>query len=375
MSKFNFKITLIIFIFLLLLSASFYFFSSSPESKKIILGDDIHSPKGMVWIPGGTFIMGSQSRLAQANEKPTHKVTVDGFWMDQTDVTNKQFAEFVKASAYITTAERKPDWETLKTQLAPGTPKPSEDQLVPGAMVFIGTSHPVPFDDNARWWQYTPLANWRHPQGPQSNIIGKEDHPVVQVSYEDAQAYAHWVGKRLPTETEWEYAARGGLKQANYSWGNEFKPQGKCRANTFPGKQFPVIDPAYKNKIGTSKVASYPPNGYQLYDMAGNVWQWVADWYRADAFVKAAKNSISVNPQGPKESYDPFDTFAPADAPKRVIRGGSFLCDENFCMSYRPSARRGVDPYNPMSHIGFRLVMTAAMANEYLKKCGVTTKQ
>ena len=240
-------------------------------------------------------------------------------------------------------------------------------------MVFVGTDHPVPLDDNAAWWSYIAGANWQHPQGPDSNIIGKEDHPVVQVSYEDALQYAKWIGKRLPTEAEWEFAARGGLKQSNYNWGDEFKPKGQTMANTFTGKEFPVVDLAYRNKIGTTKVGTYPPNGYELYDMAGNVWQWVSDWYRTDAFVQASQNHELVNPQGPNDSYDPNDLFAPTQAPKRVIRGGSFLCDESFCMSYRPSARRGVDPYNPMSHIGFRLVMTEAMASRYLKNKNSST--
>ena len=316
------------------------------------------SPNGMVRIPGGDFLMGSNGRFAKPNEKPAHLVHVDGFWMDQTDVTNAQFAEFVKVTGYITTAEKKPDWETIKVQLAPNTPKPPDDELVPGAMVFVGTTHPVPLNDNAQWWQFVPGANWRHPQGPDSNIVGKADHPVVQVSYEDALAYAKWAGKRLPTEAEWEFAARGGVEQKNYNWGDEFKPDGKTMANTFSGKVFPVVDPTYFNKIGTSKVSTYPANGYGLYDMAGNVWQWVSDWYRADAFVAEAKQGSIINPRGPQSSYDPDDPFSPDDAPKRVIRGGSFLCDENFCMSYRPSARRCVDPYNPMSHIGFRLVMS-----------------
>jgi formylglycine-generating enzyme required for sulfatase activity len=283
-------------------------------------------------------------------------VRIDGFWIDQTDVTNAQFAEFIKATAYVTTAERKPDWETLKVQLPPGTPKPPEEKLVPGSMVFVGTDHAVPLDDFSLWWRFVPGANWRHPQGPDSSIVGKEDHPVVHVSYEDVLAYAKWSGKRLPTEAEWEYAARGGMDQRDYSWGSEFKPQGKRMANTFSGTQFPVVTSDNKNKIGTQRVRTYPPNGYGLYDMAGNVWQWVADWYRADAFIEESKSVAPQNPKGPISSYDPADRYTPIDAPKRVIRGGSFLCDENFCTSYRPSARRGVDPYNPMSHIGFRLV-------------------
>ncbi len=337
--------------------------SFSIHSKQIIVGNEKNGPNGMVWIPGGEFVMGCDSRLAKVNEKPIHKVRVDGFWIDQNDVTNAQFSEFVKATGYVTTAEQKPDWETLKVQLPPGVPKPSEDKLVPGAMVFVGTKEAVPLNDYSQWWQFVPGANWRHPQGPDSNIEGKEDYPVVQVSYYDALAFAKWAGKRLPTEAEWEYAARGGLQQANYNWGDEYNPHGKKMANTFAGENFPVVDSNYKNKITTSNVASYPPNGYQLYDMAGNVWQWVSDWYRSDAFSKDAENTITFNPTGPSNSYDPDDAGVPSDAPKRVIRGGSFLCDENFCMSYRPSARRGTDPYNPMSHIGFRLAMTQEMVN------------
>lgn len=309
----------------------------------------------MAWISGGEFVMGSNSDLARTNEKPAHIVHLHGFWMDKTDVTNGQFAAFVKATRYVTTAEKKPDWNLLKVQLKPGTPKPPDTSLLPGAMVFVGTHYPVRLDDASRWWKYIPGANWRHPEGPNSNIVGKKDYPVVQVSYEDAKAYAKWVGKRLPTEAEWEFAARGGLKEKDYVWGDEFQPNGKRLANTFRG-DFPVVDPAYKSLISPSKVASYPANGYGLYDMAGNVWQWVSDWYRADAFSLETNNKYIIDPKGPFDSYDPSGA-EPIHAPKRVIRGGSFLCDPNFCMSYRPSARRGVDPYNPMGHIGFRLVM------------------
>jgi sulfatase modifying factor 1 len=315
-----------------------------------------HSEVGMVWIPGSRFIMGNESHLAKNNEKPAHQVRIDGFWMDQTDVTNIQFARFVSATGYVTTAEKKPDWNTVMVQLPQGTLKPDDKNLVPGAMVFVGTKEAVPLDNPARWWRFVPGANWRHPQGPGSDIKGKGNHPVVQVSYQDTLAYAKWVGKRLPTEAEWEFAARGGLNHAEYAWGNQLHPKGKRMANIFAGGQFPIVDEAHQAKIGTTKVGSYPPNGYGLYDMAGNAWQWVADWYRADAFEMAAKDGEQVNPQGPEDSYDPAHPNEPDHAPKRVIRGGSFLCDPDFCMSYRPSARRGVDPYNPMSHISFRLV-------------------
>jgi len=310
----------------------------------------------MVWIPGGYFMMGSDSPLAKPNEAPAHRVKVSGFWMDKTDVTNAEFAAFVKATGYVTTAERKPEWSSLQVQLPPGTPKPSDAQLVAGSMVFTGTSQPVALDDASQWWRYVPGANWRHPQGPNSSIVGKDDYPVVQVSYEDALAYAKWVGKRLPTEAEWEFAARGGLEQADFAWGREFHPNGKKMANTFAGSQFPVLDSQTRSQVGTTKVGSFPPNGYGLYDMSGNVWQWVTDWYRADAFLEEANLPQPViDPIGPADSYDPNDKFATPNAPKRVVRGGSFLCDENFCSGYRASARRGVDPDNPMAHIGFRL--------------------
>jgi formylglycine-generating enzyme required for sulfatase activity len=342
-------------------------FLSRPASGRkapiVVEGDGIRGPQGMVWVPGGEFLMGSDHKLAQRNERPTHRVNVGGFWMDQTHVTNAQFAEFVKATGYVTTAERKPDWETLKVQVPPGTPRPPDSTLVTGAMVFVGSNKPVPLNDWSQWWAFVEGANWRHPQGAQYNIEGKDDHPVVQVSYEDALAYAKWAGKRLPTEAEWEFAARGGLEQATYAWGDQLMPEGKPMANIWQGRQerFPVVKPVVSAKaggaLGTSATRTFPANGYGLYDMTGNAWQWVADWYRADYFQQQAAGKVVADPRGPGDSYDPEDRSAPVDAPKRVTRGGSFLCNEDYCLSYRPSARRGNDPYNPMSHIGFRLVM------------------
>lgn len=349
------KTTFSVFAVLIAVAVCIQFYSAH-RSNHLVAGNGKNGPANMVWIPTQTFLMGSNSPLAKPNEKPAHLVKINGFWIDKYDVTNAEFAEFVNATGYLTTAERKPDWKTLEVQLPSGTPRPPESKLLPGAMVFVGTKTAVPLDNSSRWWRYVPGTSWRHPEGPNSTIVGKDNFPVVQVSYQDALAYAKWVGKRLPTEAEWELAARGGLKQADYAWGDEFKPHNQRMANTFIGKQFPVVDPAYQNKIRPTKVGSYPPNGYGLYDMAGNVWQWVADWYREDAFLQAANNQkIIYNPQGPTDSFDPNDTYAPPNAPKHVIRGGSFLCDENFCTSYRTSARRGVDPYNPMEHIGFRL--------------------
>ncbi|MER1968229.1 formylglycine-generating enzyme family protein [Castellaniella sp. GW247-6E4] len=337
--------------------------ASAPATPVAILGDGASTPAGMAWIPPGEFLMGSDSKLAQHNERPAHRVALPGFWIDVTHVTNDQFAEFVRATGYVSTAERKPDWDTIRVQLPPGTPRPPDEVLVPGGMVFVGTQVPVNLRDYTQWWRYVPGADWRHPQGPGSSIEDKGDHPVVQVSYEDALAYAHWAGKRLPTEAEWEYAARGGLEQADYVWGEEPLPDGRMQANYWDVRQrsFPVVNTAPAGVPGTSPVGSFAPNGYGLEDMTGNAWQWVADRYRADYFALQAKAGDGPidNPKGPEDSFDPSMYGMPADAPKRVIRGGSFLCNESYCLSYRPSARRGSDPYSPMSHLGFRLAKDA----------------
>ncbi|CAB3635437.1 Formylglycine-generating enzyme [Achromobacter mucicolens] len=325
------------------------------------LGDGKQGPAGMAWIPGHEFLMGNDHQMSQPNERPAHKVRVSGFWMDVHDVTNAQFRRFVEATGYVTTAEKKPRWEDLRVQLPAGTPRPDDSASQAGAMVFVGTQTEVSLRDYSRWWRFVPGANWRHPEGPQSTIAGKDDHPVVQVSYEDAQAYAKWAGKRLATEAEWEFAARGGLAQATYTWGNELSPQGRAMANIWDTRQaqpFPVVKDE-KVQVGTTPVGSFSPNGYGLYDMAGNVWQWTSDWYRADAFrIQAQYRQPPQDPAGPANSFDPDEPGMPASAPKRVTRGGSFLCSDTYCISYRASARRGTDPLNPMSHIGFRTVMT-----------------
>ncbi len=338
--------------------------AASAAHPRIVVGDGKSGPQGMVWVPGGQFQMGSDSRLAQPNEKPAHAARISGFWMDRHHVTNAEFRRFVQATGYKTTAERKPDWDTIAPQVMPGTPRPPDDALVPGAMVFTGTSYEVDLRDFSRWWAYVPGADWKHPKGPASSIEGLDDHPVVQVSFEDAQAYARWAGKRLPTEAEWEFAARGGLEQATYVWGDEFAPGGRQMANVWQGQQprpFPVVSAKSGGAAGTSPVGTFPENGYGLQDMTGNAWQWVADWYRADQFSRVAKSGeAQVDPKGPADSWDPSEPGVPVGAPRRVTRGGSFLCNEAYCMSYRPSARRGTDPYTSMSHLGFRLVMDAS---------------
>ncbi|WP_229459112.1 formylglycine-generating enzyme family protein [Massilia cavernae] len=335
---------------------------SAPAHPPVIVqGDGIHA--GMVFIPAGGFLMGSDHQLAQANERPAHKVRVHGFWMDRHHVTNAEFRTFVDATGYVTTAEKAPEWKTLKVQLPPDTPKPPDSTLVPGAMVFVGTARPASLRDYSQWWRFEPGANWRHPNGPGSSIDGKDEHPVVQVSFEDAQAYAKWVGKRLPTEAEWEYAARGGLEQATYAWGDQFAPGGRQMANVWQREReqaSPAVSAKAGGALGTSPAGTFPANGYGLYDMTGNAWQWVADWYRADQFQRDARIGKTLdNPAGPSDSWDPGEPGVPEYAPRRVTRGGSFLCNEDYCLSYRPSARRGTDPYNSMSHLGFRLVKDA----------------
>ncbi len=311
------------------------------------------APAGMVWIAGGQFTMGSDAADARDDERPPHPVRVDGFWMDQTEVTNAQFRAFVEATRYVTTAERKPLWEDLQRQLPPGTPRPADEKLVPGSMVFTPTERPVPLDNHARWWRFQPGADWKHPEGPDSSIAGKDDHPVVQVSWEDASAYARWAGKRLPTEAEWEFAARGGLRQQPFVWGADKPSDESPRANIWQGT-FPSHDQATDGFAGTSPVKSFAPNGYGLYDMAGNVWEWVADWYRADAYEQLAPGQAADNPLGPLDSFDPQEPYAS----KRVIRGGSFLCNASYCAGYRPSARMKTDPLTSLSHTGFRCVLS-----------------
>jgi sulfatase modifying factor 1 len=339
-----------VFFCLCLISAKCETSSQAATSKQ---AGDSGAPPGMVWIPGTEFIMGTDDVSSFPNERPAHKVQVEGLWMDDHDVTNTEFAKFVEATGYVTTAERKPDWEELKKELPPGTPKPDDSVLVAGSLVFTPTTQPVPLNDLSAWWRWIPGASWRHPEGPGSNIVGRENHPVVQVSWDDATAYAKWAGKRLPTEAEWEFAARGGLEGKRYSWGDEFRPGGKYMANTWQGL-FPVSNSAEDGFVGTSPVKSFPPNGYGLYDMAGNVWQWCSDWYRVDAFTELASKNVCRDTGGPNESWDPADP----NAPKRVVKGGSFLCNPSYCESYRPSARRGTPPDTGSSHTGFRCVIS-----------------
>ncbi len=308
------------------------------------------SHEGMVWVEGGEFSMGASDKIGRADEYPKHKVKVKGFWMDVTEVTNAQFAAFVKATGYVTTAEKKPDWEELKSQVPPGTPKPADSLLVAASLVFTPPANAVPLNDLRSWWSWKKNASWRQPQGEGSNIKGKEDYPVVHISWYDAVAYAKWAGKRLPTEAEWEYAGRGGLNENTYSWGNEDVEKGKAKANTWQG-HFPDKNTTWDKFSRAAPVKSFQPNGYGLYDMAGNVWEWCSDWYRSD-YYKQFDGKVADNPQGPNDSYDPDEP----NAPKRVTRGGSFLCHVSYCASYRASARMKTTSDTGLEHTGFRCV-------------------
>lgn len=308
-------------------------------------------PAGMVWIPGGEFTMGTDTELGWPDERPAHRVRVDGFWMDETEVTNSQFAAFVEATGYVTTAEKAPSLEEIMSQVAPGTPPPPADKLVPGSLVFTPPAGPVRLDDFSQWWKWTPGASWKHPLGPGSGLDDLGDHPVVHVSWDDAVAYAAWAGKRLPTEAEWEFAARGGLRDKPYVWGDEKPSDTKIFANLWQG-EFPHHNTARDGFERTAPVRSFAPNGYGLYDMAGNVWEWCADWYQRNLYRTRAGRGVPDNPKGPERSDDPTRPYTP----QRVQRGGSFLCNDSYCSRYRPSARHGCSPDSGMSHVGFRCV-------------------
>jgi sulfatase modifying factor 1 len=298
------------------------------------------APPGMVWIPGGRFWMGTDH---MEDAQPVHQVEVKGFWMDRTDVTNEEFSRFVKATGYVTIAERPLDPKEFP-DLAP-------KDLASGSVVFTPPAGPVSLENPLVWWRFVRGANWRHPNGPNSDLQGKEKYPVVQIAWADAVAYAKWAGKRLPTEAEWEFAARGGRDRQNYAWGNELNPNGKWMANTFQG-HFPDKNTSEDGYAGLAPVASFPTNDFGLYDMSGNVWQWVADWYRPDYYAQLNHEEIAINPQGPSDSFDPHE---PGVA-KRVQKGGSYLCTDQYCERYMPGARGKGDPDTGTNHLGFRCV-------------------
>ena len=296
---------------------------------------DPSCPVGMTWIPGGTFRMGDDNFFAE--EKSAEDVTVSDFCLGRTEVTNAEFAEFVDATGYVTIAER-----PLSKEQFPDLP---DEKRSPGSLVFRMPDPDVTEVAYLSWWHWTPGADWRHPLGPDSDLNGKENYPVVQIAYLDAVAYADWAGKSLPTEAEWEFAARGGLKNKIFSWGNQFSPK---KANTWQGR-FPFNNQKIDGYVGTAPVGSFPANGYGLYDMTGNVWEWTSDWYRVGHDGMAHQS----NPQGPKqqESFDPKEP----DGPKHVVKGGSYLCAKNYCSRYRPAARESQSPDTGTTHIGFRV--------------------
>ena len=326
-------------------------FDSTIELKKM---KPAVAPKSMVWIPGGTFSMGGVNPVGMQHggggsmndARPVHRVELAPYWMDETEVTNAQFAEFVTATGYLTVAERKPTAAEFS-----GVP---EEALVAGSIVFSAPANGVALNDYTQWWQYVPGANWRHPEGPQSNIQGRENHPVVHIAWEDAAAYAKWAGRRLPTEAEWEFAARGGKSGALYPWGNELKPSGEWAANIFQGS-FPHNNEAADGFKGPAPVKSFAPNGYGLYDVGGNVWEWCADWYTPDYYTTVAKSGMAKNPKGPDTSFDPDEP----GAKKKVQRGGSYLCTDQYCTRYMVGTRGKSEWRSATNHAGFRCVKDA----------------
>ena len=305
--------------------------------------------EGMVLIPKGRFIMGARSDQSYPDEFPRHPVAVSAFLMDAHEVTNAQFLAFVEATGYKTVAERDIDWEEMKKQVPAGTPKPPDSLLMAGSLVFKKTTGPVNLNYHEQWWQWTTGASWRQPEGPESALEGRMDHPVVHVSWEDAQAYATWAGKRLPTEAEWEWAALGGLEEAIYPWGNKAASLAQDEANFWQGA-FPYQNQQLDGFEGTAPVKSFAPNGYGLYDMAGNVWEWCQDKYNVGQYAKDAKMGLINNPAGAKDYYDPREPLAQ----KHVIRGGSFLCNDSYCSGYRNARRMSSSKDSGFNHTGFR---------------------
>lgn len=324
-------------------------FSNADSSVSITYNGDT-TILGMKFIPGGTFIMGGDNNQASADEYPKHNVKINAFWIDETEVTNAQFKKFVEATRYITTAEKKPNWEELRITLSPGTSKPPDSILVAASLVFKQTDGEVDLNDYSQWWAWISGANWKHPEGPKSNIRGKEAYPVVQVSWFDAMAYCKWAGKRLPTEAEWEFAARGGLVNNIYPWGDEPINEGRPKANSWEGK-FPYYNEKKDGYPTLAPIKSYNPNGYSLYDMAGNVWEWCSDWYDANYYTTVS-NTTSINPKGPGKSFDPEDPYTS----KKCLRGGSFLCNDSYCSGYRVAKRMKSSPDTGLEHTGFRCV-------------------
>jgi len=302
-----------------------------------------NAPPGMVLLTGGTFLMGN-AELPDA--VPVHEITLNAFYMDTTEVTNAQWKKFVAATGFKSFAERVPTADDF-----PGVDpaKIPPEMMVPGSVVFTPPDGPVPLEYHLQWWSFLPGADWMHPTGPDSNIDGLDDHPVVHVTYDDALAYCEWAGKRLPTEAEWEFASRGGLVQKQFLWGDEKTPEGKRLANIWEGA-FPYRNLEIDGYSASSPAGNYPPNPYGLHDMSGNVWEWTSDWYHHDTY--RMKHRSSINPIGAPESFDPQEP----QVPKRVTKGGSFLCNDDYCIRYQAGTRGRGDPGTGTNHTGFRCV-------------------
>lgn len=333
-----------------------------PKSTKIIEAVNLSEPKEttittkMIRIEGAEFTMGSCEQSNTHDAMPAQKVKVDGFWIDEHEVTNANFKTFTDATGYVTLAERPVDWEDIKKMLPEGAPKPPDEVLQPGSLVFSPPNYAVALNDYSQWWAWVIGANWQHPTGPESSIEGLDNHPVVHIALEDAQAFAEWTGKRLPTEAEWELAARGGLTEKEFAWGEELTPNGNYLANFFQG-DFPHNNTAKDGFTATAPVKSFPPNGFGLYDMVGNVWELCSDFYQVVRFDPTICKTLPTqnNPTGPSKTKDPNDPLAI----KNVIKGGSFICSEDYCSNYKPSGRQGASFDTGMNHVGFRLVKSA----------------
>ena len=336
------------------------FLSSLLIQNKIPMNEVPSAPRGMVWIPGGSFSMGGVGNESRRDELPTHPVKVSGFFIGKTEVTNREYSEFIEATGYTTIAERSVDWEQLKKQVPEGTPKPSAEMLVPGSMVFQMPTRIEGTDDYSQWWTWVPGACWKNPEGPDSTITDRMDHPVVHVSWPDAVEYAKWIGGSLPTEAQWEFAARGGLASKPFIWGTQ--PIDATHANTWQGT-FPIENTGGDGFPGTAPVGTFPANGYGLLDMGGNVWEWCLDHYQADVYAERIRKNLTgdeiVDPVQKKPASDPRHPHAPETM---VQRGGSFLCNPSYCSSYRPSARMSTTPDSASSHAGFRVVMSSTQA-------------
>ncbi|MDI9240008.1 formylglycine-generating enzyme family protein [Lysobacter sp. LF1] len=311
------------------------------------VGQGVDASRGnMVWIPGGSFTMGSDHHYPE--EKPAHRVAVDGFWIDRQAVTNREFARFVQATGYVTLAEKPADPADY--------PGADPAMLAPASVVFVPPPGRVDLRNHFNWWQYVPGADWRHPRGPDTNLEGLDDHPVVHVAYEDALAYATWAGKDLPTEAEWEFAAKGGSDGTEFAWGDELVPDGRHMANTFQG-EFPWDARVEDGFLWTAPVGSFDPNGYGLYDMIGNVWEWTQDWYQAHDRLQQHACCTLQNPRGGEREASMDASHA---IPRRVMKGGSHLCAPNYCRRYRPAARMAQPVDTSTCHVGFRCVVRGA---------------